>query len=157
MTPESNALNLAQSAFEAVCKERDEAMAKLSTVNRWVEKNLSGGFIDSLTHLQNLESVADDWYGRLVETITLDFARKLERERDEAREQLKAMREAIKEAISALQTSAFVMQNIFPAPVHLGPCGPESCCDASCMEAVALAGMLERNNATLAKLQPFLP
>lgn len=71
-------------------------------------------------------------------------------------EKLQAMREAIKEAISALQTSAFVMQNIFPAPVHLGPCGPESCCDTSCMEAVALAGMLERNNATIAKLQPFI-
>jgi hypothetical protein len=173
MTPESNALNLAQSAFEAVCKERDEALAKLSTVRRWVEKNLSGGFVDSLTHLQNLESVADDWYGRLVETI---------RERDEARDQLKAMRdelekvcqqrdawatrcdkvgvtamqEAIKVAYGAMQTSAFVMQNIFPAPAHLGPCGPESCCDASCMEAVALAGMLERNNAALAKLQPFI-
>ena len=107
MTSESNAITLAQSAFEAVCKERDEALAKLSTVHCWVEKNLSGGFIDSLTHLQNLECVADDWYGRLVETIrerdearrnaeverlsgiaVVKLCSRLESERDEAREEL---------------------------------------------------------------------
>lgn len=31
MTSESNALHLAQSAFEAVCKERDEALALLAS------------------------------------------------------------------------------------------------------------------------------
>lgn len=34
--------------------------------------------------------------------VRIDFARKLERERDEAREELEAMREAIKEAHGAL-------------------------------------------------------
>lgn len=72
------------------------------------------------------------------------------------KEKLEAMREAIKEAISALQTSTFVMQHSFPSPAHEGVCGPESCCDASCMEAASLARILERNNAALAKLQPFI-
>lgn len=36
-----------------------------------------------------------------------DFARKLERERDEAREQLKAMRDAIKEAHEALMLAPY--------------------------------------------------
>ena len=132
MTPESNALNLAQSAFEAVCKERDEALAKLSTVHRWVEKNLSGGFIDSLTHLQNLECVADDWYGRLVETI---------RERDEARDQLNAMREVIAAAEKCR---------------HWHDCSYNE--DTGKTEGVIISAesFWSLQNA-LAKLQPFLP
>jgi len=132
MTPESNALNLAQSAFEAVCKERDEALAKLSTVHRWVEKNLSGGFVDSLTHLQNLECVADDWYGRLVETI---------RERDEARDQLEAMREAVKEVIDSLHKCS----RVIGAPATYD-WADEDVCDAAYNSA----------QAALAKLQPFI-
>ena len=44
MTSESNALNLAQSAFEAVCKERDEARDQLKAMREaakeaWIEIN----------------------------------------------------------------------------------------------------------------------
>lgn len=38
MTSESNALNLAQSAFEAVCNERDEAREQLEAMRDELEK-----------------------------------------------------------------------------------------------------------------------
>jgi hypothetical protein len=43
------------------------------------------------------ETDAEVGYFDLETAVSADFARKLERERDEAREQLEAMREAIKE------------------------------------------------------------
>lgn len=60
-------------------RERDEALAKLSTVYRWIERNHPDGFIDSQSHLQNLDRVADAWHDKLH-----------------------AMREAIREAHEAL-------------------------------------------------------
>lgn len=60
-------------------RERDEALAKLSTVYRWIERNHPDGFIDSQSHLQNLDRVADAWHDKL-----------------------EAMREAIKDAHYAL-------------------------------------------------------
>ena len=83
MTSESNALHLAQSAFEAVCKERDEA-----------------------------------------------------------REQLEAMREAIKEAIDSLHKCS----RVIGAPKTYD-WADEDVCDAAYNSA----------QAALAKLQPFLP
>lgn len=64
--------------------------------------------------------------------VNADFARKLERERDEAHEQLKAMREAIKEAYEALKE----LRSFYIEMTNLPPCAA---------------------NAALAKLQPFLP
>jgi hypothetical protein len=58
-----------------ICNERDEAQKQLSSIHRWIERNHSDGFIDSLTYLQNLERVTDNWYDRLD---------KIERERDRA-------------------------------------------------------------------------
>jgi hypothetical protein len=56
-------------------RERDEALAKLSAVFQWLNRNHPDGFIDSLTHLQNLERVSDVQHDRLD---------RLERERNEA-------------------------------------------------------------------------
>ena len=69
-------------------RERDEALAKLSTVYRWIERNHSDGFIDSQSHLQNLDRVADAWHDKLED---------MQRELGKTRDQLNAMREAIKE------------------------------------------------------------
>jgi hypothetical protein len=61
-------------------RERDEAQATLTDIHRWIERNHPDGFIDSMTFHQNLERVADRWYERL------DI---VERERDEARDELR--------------------------------------------------------------------
>jgi chromosome segregation ATPase len=62
-------------------RERDEARKELSSIHRWIERNHADGFIDSLTYLQNLERVADNWYDR-IDAIETD-ARRFVRERDE--------------------------------------------------------------------------
>lgn len=85
-----------------------------------------------------------------------DFARRLERERDAARAEIALMREAIKEAHGALQMASLTMQTLCPVPSHEGHCGPESCCDCSCADASHFADKLERNDAALAKLQPYI-
>jgi len=59
-------------------RERDEAQKELSSIHRWIERNHADGFIDSITYLQNLERVTDNWYDRLD---------KLERELNEARKE----------------------------------------------------------------------
>ena len=64
-------------------RERDEAQKELSSIHRWIDKNHADGFIDSLTYLQNLERVVDNWYDR-IDAIEAD-ARRFVRERDEAR------------------------------------------------------------------------
>ena len=74
-------------------RERDEALAKLSTVYRWIERNHSDGFIDSQSHLQNLDRVADAWHDKLED---------MQRELGKTRDQLEAMREAIKKGYDAL-------------------------------------------------------
>jgi hypothetical protein len=55
-------------------RERNEVQKELSSIHRWIERNHSDGFIDSITYLQNLERVTDSWYDRID---------KIERERDE--------------------------------------------------------------------------
>ena len=79
-------------------RERDEAQKELSSIHRWIDKNHADGFIDSLTYLQNLERVADNWYDR-IDAIETD-ARRFVRERDEARVELKEYR-SIAENIGA--------------------------------------------------------
>ena len=73
--------------------------------------------------------------------VTSAFASKLERERDEAREQLKAMREAIKEAWIQVKyaESGF-------AGLALRVCPNDSAVDL----------VLSRMTKALAKLQPFI-
>jgi len=63
-------------------RERDEAQKQLSSIHHWIDKNHADGFIDSLTYLQNLDRVTDNWYDR-IDGIEAD-ARKFVRERDEA-------------------------------------------------------------------------
>ena len=58
-------------------RERDEARVELTNVYRWIERNHPDGFIDSQSHLQNLERVTEHIHDKMD---------KLERERDEARE-----------------------------------------------------------------------
>jgi hypothetical protein len=65
----------------------EEAQKELSSIHRWIDKNHADGFIDSLTYLQNLERVADNWYDRL-DRLEIDAGR-FERERDEARKNLR--------------------------------------------------------------------
>jgi len=67
----------------------NEAQKELSSIHRWIDKNHADGFIDSLTYLQNLERVADNWYDR-IDAIETD-ARRFVRERDEAKEQIKEL------------------------------------------------------------------
>jgi hypothetical protein len=67
-------------------RERNEAQATLTDIHRWIERNHPDGFIDSMTFHQNLERVGDRWYDRL------DI---VERERDEAREQVNHYRDKL--------------------------------------------------------------
>jgi alkanesulfonate monooxygenase SsuD/methylene tetrahydromethanopterin reductase-like flavin-dependent oxidoreductase (luciferase family) len=76
-------------AVNKICNERDEAQKELSSIHRWIDKNHADGFIDSLTYLQNLERVTDNWYDR-IDAIETD-ARRFVSERDEAREQIKEL------------------------------------------------------------------
>jgi regulator of replication initiation timing len=62
----------------------EEALKELSSIHQWIERNHADGFIDSLTYLQNLERVTDNWYDRL-DRLEVD-AKRFVRERDEARE-----------------------------------------------------------------------
>lgn len=108
---------------EQLERERDEALAKLSTVYRWIERNHSDGFIDSQSHLQNLDRVADAWHDKLED---------MQRELGKIRDQLKAMREAIKEAHEALD---WATSNMNP-PFAWEP--------------------FRKANAALTKLKPFI-
>lgn len=62
--------------------ELAEAQTKLSTVHQWIERNHPDGFIDSQTHLQNLERVTENWHDRL-DTVERSL-RKARDERDVA-------------------------------------------------------------------------
>ena len=48
-----------------ILNELAASQAKLSTVFQWISRNHPDGFIDSLTHLQNLERVTDLHHDRL--------------------------------------------------------------------------------------------
>jgi len=65
-------------------QERDETQKNLSSIHQWIERNHPDGFIDSLTYLQNLDRVTDNWYDRF-DRLEVDACRFV-RERDEARE-----------------------------------------------------------------------
>ena len=78
-TPETDDERTLKLALE----ERNEAQAKLTNIYRWIERNHPDGFIDSLSYSQNLERVTDSWYDRLE---------RVERERDEAREEVRLLK-----------------------------------------------------------------
>jgi hypothetical protein len=82
-TEEINAAVELRQKLATALAERDEAQKELSSIYRWIERNHADGFIDSLTYLKNLERVMDCWYDRLD---------KIERERDEARDQSQRLR-----------------------------------------------------------------
>jgi multidrug resistance efflux pump len=93
----------ANSDVARIAKERDEAREQLSQVYRWIERNQADGFIDSLTYLQNLERVTDDWYDR-YDRLEVDACRFV-RERDEATAklaQVSSLTESIVEKANAL-------------------------------------------------------
>jgi len=83
--------------WSAMCgrykQERDETQKKLSSIHQWIERNHPDGFIDSLTYLQNLDRVTDNWYDR-IDAIEID-ARRFVRERDEARKQVDLYRDKL--------------------------------------------------------------
>jgi len=57
---------LAQLKEETETKRQlDEAERKLSRIYRWVEKHNQDGFIDSLTHVQNIDLCFDCLYDKL--------------------------------------------------------------------------------------------
>jgi hypothetical protein len=72
-TPETDALAGEWIACECVPashsrkleRERDEALAKLTHVYRWIERNHPDGFIDSQSHLQNLERVTEHIHDKM--------------------------------------------------------------------------------------------
>jgi DNA repair ATPase RecN len=71
----------------AIQEERvNEALKELSSIHQWIDRNHPDGFIDSLTYLQNLERVTDNWYDCL-DRLEVD-AKRFVRERDEARHKL---------------------------------------------------------------------
>lgn len=44
-----------------VCQQLAAAQAKLSSVYQWIERHSQDGFINGLTHDQNLDRIADAW------------------------------------------------------------------------------------------------
>lgn len=80
----------ANSDVARIAKERDEEQKKLSSIHHWIERNHPDGFIDSLTHLQNLDRVIDNWYERF-DRLEVDACR-FEKERDEAMEVLRQIK-----------------------------------------------------------------
>lgn len=90
-------------AYKETKRQLDEAQNQLSQVYRWIERNQADGFIDSLTYLQNLERVTDDWYDR-YDRLEVDACRFV-RERDEATAklaQVSSLTESIVEKANAL-------------------------------------------------------
>lgn len=84
------------------------------------------------------------------ESVCADFARRLERERDEVREQLKAMRDAIKEACEAL---ADLAERWEETPEWHNMAEHNS---AWCGKIFTNVRQCKKSHEALAKLQPFL-
>jgi len=121
MTSGTHALILAQSAFEAVCKERDEIKTQADNLAKefeaskaYAERCKQGG----MSAIQPTPETDEAWakWPYAGPGVHANFARKLERERDSAKTlnrslldqleakdaQIEAMREAIKDANYAL-------------------------------------------------------
>jgi len=96
-TEELARLERERNEWSAMCgrykQERDETQKELSSIHQWIERNHPDGFIDSLTHLQNLDRVTDNWYDR-YDRLEVDACRFV-RERDEAREQVNHYRDKL--------------------------------------------------------------
>jgi hypothetical protein len=90
-------------------RELAASQAKISTVFQWINRNHSDGFIDSLTHLQNLERVSDVQHDRLDrlerELATAEAELSISNgERDHYRRENAEMREAINGVSKILQS-----------------------------------------------------
>jgi uncharacterized coiled-coil DUF342 family protein len=96
-TEELAKLEQSRDEWAAMCgrykQERDETQKQLSSIYQWVERNHPDGFIDSLTYLQNLDRVTDNWYDR-YDRLEVDACRFV-RERDEARKQVDLYRDKL--------------------------------------------------------------
>jgi hypothetical protein len=68
-------------------KNTEDTEREFLIIYRWIERNHPDGFIDSLSYSQNLERVTDRWYNRFDE---------LERERNQARDQVEELTAVIK-------------------------------------------------------------
>lgn len=111
---------------------------------------------DKLIYFPFVRTRNDEIPGNILSRRAIDCVNACAGMADPAAE-IQAMREAIKKAYEALYSSQFVMRNIFPEPAHKGPCGPDAGCDASCMEASCLAGMLQKVESAMEKLNSFCP
>lgn len=84
----------------------NDAQAKLSTVFQWVARNHPDGFIDSLSHLQNLERVTDLHHDRLdALERELKAARELPMARPKPARSVQAAYEAAKAGQPAKKTA----------------------------------------------------
>ena len=158
MTSGTHALILAQSAFEAVCKERDEIKTQADNLAKefeaskaYAERCKQGG----MSAIQPTPETDEAWakWPYAGPGVHANFARKLERERDSAKTlnrtlldqleakdaQLETMREAINAANVGLQSA---MQYILNLP-YFGN-----------LEELETT---EKVQAALAKLKPLLP
>ena len=96
-------------AVNKLANERDDLERELTNIYRWIERNHSDGFIDSLSYSQNLERVTDSWYDRLERVeredailgwenkwkCAVDMAARAELERDDAWEDAKLLSERL--------------------------------------------------------------
>jgi len=89
-------------AYKETKRQLDEAQNQLSQVYRWIERNQADGFIDSLTYLQNLKRVADNWYDRIFSIE--NHSKRFLKERDEAREQNAKLRDIAERAVAGLES-----------------------------------------------------
>jgi hypothetical protein len=144
-------------------RELDEARDELTNVYRWIERNHPDGFIDSQSHRQNLERVTEHMHDKMdklererdeardelrklrIENNhnwqTIEFAEEAVKERDEALKQcgqLKAMRDAIKEAHGAISQC---LKYILKLPLS----GSDEECE-----------MMDDAHHALRKLKPFI-
>ena len=146
MTSESNALNLAQSAFEAVCKERDEARDQLQAMERagaeqarradenreWALRAERERGEARIHFRRTIDELADEQQAHGLTKGKLT----------ECQMQLNAMQEAIMEAIDSLHKCS----RVIGAPKTYD-WADEDVCDAAYNSA----------QAALTKLQTLLP
>lgn len=164
MTPKSNALNLAQSAFEAVCKERDEMREELK---QWKMLCAWGGTPEHIDQfIKGQQSRIHE--AQKVELVCEQLERELEnlkacaihtchadcqRPSCKSRRENIAMREAIKEGHDALTECVDDSGELL---AERGWWQDEPRCDYQ-IRYDEHKQRIEAAKAALTKLQPFLP
>lgn len=171
MTPKSNALNLAQSAFEAVCKERDEMREELQ---QWKMLCAWGGTPEHIDQfIKGQQSRIHE--AQKVELVCEQLERELEnlkacaihtchadcqRPSCKSRRENIAMREAIKEA-HALMKAMEAVVDAAKCIRHWHDAGTDGMIVSrwhvwKLWEALAALRENDQAQAALAKLQPFI-